>query len=89
LLLGWGNALFTDYFVKQPVMPEYLNLPKSNNPTTMRNVRLELAADYMVSDRVCLKPQFVLFSNFMRSYTNQRSNVLANGAITLAYELKK
>lgn len=89
LLLGWGNAMFTDYFVPQPEKPEYLKMTRNSTPTSLRNARLELSADYSVSDRVSLKPQFTFFSNFMRAYTNQRSNVLANGALTLAYQLNK
>ncbi len=88
-LMGWGNASFTDYFIKAPSKKEYITRPKEIAPQTLRNARFELCATYNVSDRVILKPEFNVFSNFMRSYTNPGKNISANGALTLAYRFSK
>ncbi len=89
VLMGWGNAAFTEFFV--PVQPksEFIIKSKNNAPQTLRNSRVELFATYEVSDRITFKPQFSLFSNFMRSYSNQRKGVLANGGLTVAYSFSK
>jgi hypothetical protein len=89
ILMGWGNVAFTEFFVPTPPKSEYIIKPKSNTPQTFRNSRVELMASYEVSDRITFKPQFSLFSNFMRSYTNQRKGVLANGGLTVAYSFSK
>lgn len=89
LLMGWGNASFTDYFLPIPPRSEFITNPKTTPAQSLRNARLEIFAEYICSDRLLIKPQFIVYSNFIRSYTNQNRGVSANGGLTLAYSFRK
>jgi len=83
-LLGWGNKTFRSYYEPVPVVETNAN-PMLLKPESMKSMRLQGTAVYRAGERLSLRPQLIVFRNFMTEYTLQHDNFRLNGSLTCAY----
>ena len=85
MLLGWGNKRFCEHYQTKPESIETNVDPKRLLTQDLKSMRLQLTADYQVSERFSIQPQLVAFRNFMLGYAFDKHLVRANASVTCSY----
>lgn len=85
MLLGWGNKRFCDRYGAEPGAIETNANPKQLLRQDFKSMRLQMTANYRVTDRFSVQPQVTAFRSFMLGYAFDERLVRANASVTCSY----